>query len=62
VLASGPGDGFNITWRGRADGSQLHVDIDAQAGMGGDMTPDEEVQSLIDYLCTASSPGATLHL
>lgn len=29
VMASGPGDGFNITWRGRTDASELHIDIDA---------------------------------
>lgn len=51
VMASGPGDGFNITWRGRTDGSELHLDIDAEAGKFGDIDPDALRHSLTDYLC-----------
>ncbi|MFC3395397.1 condensation domain-containing protein [Brenneria rubrifaciens] len=33
VLASGPGDGFNVTWRGRMDAGRLRVDIDADPAL-----------------------------
>ncbi|POT58308.1 hypothetical protein C3432_10420 [Citrobacter amalonaticus] len=50
VMASGPGDGFNITWRGRTDCSDLHIDIDAEAGMFKGMDPDAMLMSLTAYL------------
>ncbi|MDF7681786.1 condensation domain-containing protein [Enterobacteriaceae bacterium ESL0689] len=50
VMASGPGDGFNITWRGRSDGSELHLDIDAEADKFNGIDPDAMSHSLISYL------------
>ena len=53
VMASGPGDGFNITWRGRTDCSELHVDIDAEAGMFPGLDPQAMLTSLTDWLSHA---------
>ncbi|KAA9001417.1 condensation protein [Affinibrenneria salicis] len=33
VIASGPGDGFNLTWRGQMDGGGLIADVDADPAL-----------------------------
>ena len=50
VMASGPGDGFNITWRGRTDCSELHLDIDAEPGMFPELDPQATLNSLTDWI------------
>lgn len=50
VMASGPGDGFNITWRGRTDCSDLHLDIDAEQGMITGFDPEAMLRDLAGYL------------
>ncbi|EAN5735659.1 hypothetical protein EJD04_23210 [Salmonella enterica] len=56
VLASGPGDGFNITWRGRTDCSELHIDIDAEVNMFNGMDSNMMLNSLTTYLNQLISP------
>ena len=50
VMASGPGDGFNITWRGRTDCSELHLDIDAEPSMFPELDPQATLNSLTDWI------------
>ncbi len=54
-MASGPGDGFNITWRGRTDASGLHIDIDADPAMYGSLNVGDMPTQLIDFLRRAMS-------
>ncbi|WP_245433894.1 condensation domain-containing protein [Rhodomicrobium lacus] len=58
VLASGPGDGLNITYRGQNDGSQLTVQIDADAAIIGRDRFDRHRRALRSFLATAVAPGA----
>lgn len=56
VMASGPGDGFNITWRGRTDASELHIDIDADPVMYASLNVEEMVTHLAGFLLRAVRP------
>lgn len=50
VMASGPGDGFNLTWRGRTDASELHIDIDADPAMYASLKVDDMCANLVRFL------------
>ena len=58
VMASGPGDGFNITWRGRTDASELHIDIDADPAMYASLNVEEMFTHLHSFLSRAMMPEA----
>lgn len=58
VLSSGYGDGFNITYRGHGDGSDLVVDIEADAALTGGEDFARHRQALPAFLARALEPGA----
>ncbi|MCL2897272.1 condensation domain-containing protein [Brenneria tiliae] len=58
VLASGPGDGFNITWRGHMDARRLSVEVDADPAL---LRQDEFIrhrQTLPEFMRRAVREGA----
>lgn len=58
VMASGPGDGFNITWRSRTDASDMHIDIDADPARYSTENVDRDLQQLVAFLRQAMQPDA----
>lgn len=50
VLASGPGDGFNITYRGRSDAEALILSIDADPSMFQPQEFEQHSQALLAFL------------
>lgn len=58
ILASGPGDGFNLTFRGEDDGSRLTLYIDADPAMTGRDAFERHTSDLPAFLEQCLSPEA----
>ncbi|WP_414896713.1 condensation domain-containing protein [Rhodovulum sp. YEN HP10] len=56
VLAAGPGDGFNLTWSARSDGSELALSIDADPASAGEVAA--AARALVPFLARACAPDA----
>ncbi|RAP41066.1 hypothetical protein BYZ73_11560 [Rhodovulum viride] len=56
VLAAGPGDGFNLTWNARTDGSDLALSIDADPAAAEEVAA--AARTLVPFLARACAPGA----
>ncbi|MBL3567737.1 hypothetical protein JMM59_22440, partial [Rhodovulum sulfidophilum] len=56
VLAAGPGDGFNLTWSARTDGSDLALSIDADPAAAEEVAA--AARTLVPFLARACTPGA----
>ncbi|MBQ1784190.1 MAG: condensation protein [Gammaproteobacteria bacterium] len=60
VLASGPGDGFNITYRGSSSAAELVLHLDVDAAMADLPTLVRHQQQLLDFLARALQPQALM--
>ena len=61
VLSSGYGDGFNVTYRGHSDASELMVDLDADSTLTTAEEFAEHRHALPIFLDHALAPGALDH-
>ncbi|PMR73605.1 condensation domain-containing protein [Billgrantia endophytica] len=58
VIATGPGDGFDLTYRGRSDGSALSLMLDADPAIVASDEYARHRRELPAFLARALSPGA----